>query len=89
MYRAIQKEHRKYLDRLREGSHDFDRFLQFARKFSLKISARNQLFGVVESIRKNALTALVVLRLKGKDKIVSQITLEGLEGLGLRKGEEA
>jgi molybdate transport system regulatory protein len=89
VYRAIQAEHRKYLERLREGIHDFDRFLQLTRKISLKTSARNQFFGIVESIRKSALTAEVVLRLKGKDRIRSQITLEGLEGLGLRKGEEA
>ncbi len=89
VYRAIQEEHGKYMDRLREGIEDFDRFLHLTRKVSLKTSARNQWFGTVESIRKHALTATVVLRLKGKDKVVSKITVEGLESLGLRKGEEA
>jgi molybdate transport system regulatory protein len=89
VYRIMQKEHRDYLDRLREGIQDFDRFLHLTRKISLKTSARNQLFGVVESIRKDGLDAVVILRLKGKDRILSQITFEGLEGLGLRKGEEA
>jgi molybdate transport system regulatory protein len=89
VYRIMQKEHQDYLDRLREGIQDFDRFLHLTRKISLKTSARNQLFGVVESIRKDALNAVVILRLKGKDKIISQITVEGLESLGLRKGEEA
>ncbi len=89
VYRAMQAEHGKYLERLRQGIHDFDKFMHLTRKLSLKTSARNQLFGIVESIRKDALTATVGLRLKGKDKIVSQITLEGLESLGLSKGEEA
>jgi molybdate transport system regulatory protein len=89
MYRILQQEHGRYLDRLREGIHDFDRFLHLTRKIALKTSARNQLFGVVESIRKDALNAVVVLRLKGKDRLASQITLEGLESLGLKKGEEA
>jgi molybdate transport system regulatory protein len=88
-FRTLREEHGKYLDRLRAGIEDFDRFVHLTRKLSLKTSARNQLFGTVESIRKEALNATVVLRLKGKDRIVSRITLEGLESLGLRKGEEA
>ena len=89
MYRTLQEEHGIYMRRLREGIHDFDRFLLLTRKISLKTSARNQLFGVVESIRKDALNAVVVLRLKGKDRLTSQITVEGLESLGLVKGDEA
>lgn len=89
VYRALQREHEQYLDRLREGIRDFDRFLQLTRKLSLKTSARNQLFGTVETILKTELKAAVFLRLKGGDKIHSEITLEGLESLGLRVGEEA
>jgi molybdate transport system regulatory protein len=89
MYRTLQEEHGIYMQRLREGIHDFDRFLRLTRKIALKTSARNQLFGVVESIRKDALNAVVVLRLKGKDRLMSQITVEGLESLGLKKGDEA
>jgi molybdate transport system regulatory protein len=89
MYRTLREEHGRYMQRLREGIHDFDRFLRLTRKISLKTSARNQLFGVVESIRKDALNAVVVLRLKGKDRLTSQITVEGLESLGLKKGDEA
>jgi len=89
VYRTIQGEHNKYIERLREGIHDFDRFLHLTRKISLKTSARNQLFGVVESIRKDSLSAIVVLRLKGNDKIVSRITIQGLESLGLNEGDEA
>jgi molybdate transport system regulatory protein len=89
VYRTMREEHGKYLERLREGIGDFDRFLNLTRKISLKTSARNQMFGVVESVRKDALSATVVLKLKGGDRIVSEITFEGLEGLGLRAGEEA
>jgi molybdate transport system regulatory protein len=89
MYATLREEHGKYLDRLRSGIRDFDRFLRLTRKFALKTSARNQLFGTVESIRKHALSATVVLRLKAGERIVSRITLEGLEGLGLKRGDEA
>ena len=88
VYRAIQTEHRKYLDRLRVGIHDFDRFLHLTRKISLKTSARNQLFAQVESIRTEGLAAHVVLRLKGPDRLTSEITLDGLESLGLREGDD-
>jgi molybdate transport system regulatory protein len=89
VYRTIQEEHQKYLSRLREGIHDFDRYLHLTRKISLKTSARNQLFGVVESIKTDALNATVVLGLRGKDRLTSQITVDGLDSLGIRKGEEA
>ncbi len=89
VYRTVQREHGNFMQRLREGIDDFDRFVHLTRKISLKTSARNQIFGIVESIRKDSLNAIVTLRLKGKDKIVSQITVAGLESLGLKKGEEA
>lgn len=88
VYRAIQAEHRKYLGRLRDGIHDFDRFLHLTRKISLKTSARNQLFAHVESIRTQGLAAHVVLRLKGPDRLTSEITVDGLESLGLREGDD-
>lgn len=88
-YRILREEHDKYLERLRAGMDDFDRFLRLAQRISLKTSARNQLFGKVESIRKEGLGATVVLALPGNEKIVSRITTEGLQGLGLREGDEA
>ncbi len=89
VYRAIEREHAKFLERLRMGVGDFERFLHLTRKIALKTSARNQVFGTVESIRNTGLNAVVSLRLKGKDRLLSQITVGGLESLGLAKGEEA
>ncbi len=89
VYGVLRTEHAKYLDRLRLGFKDFDRFFRLSRSLSLKTSARNQLTGKVASIHGSSLRAEVVLKLKGKDRIVSHITLGGLENLGLRKGEDA
>lgn len=89
MYRAAAAEHARYLERLRAGLGDLDRFLRLSRKLALRSSARNQLFGTVESVRARGLEAEVVLRLKGKDRIAARITRAGLEGLGLAEGEEA
>lgn len=88
-FRILRDEHGKYLERLRAGIEDFDRFLHLTRKLSLKTSARNQLHGVVEAVHEEPLHAMITLQLKGKDRIFSRITLEGLESLGLRKGDEA
>jgi molybdate transport system regulatory protein len=89
VYRAAAGEHAGYLERLRAGVADFDRFLRLTRKVALRTSARNQLFGTVASIRADGLSAEVALRLKGCDRIRARITRGGLEGLGLRAGDEA
>lgn len=89
IYGVLRSEHEKYLNRLRLGFKDFDRFFKLSRSFSLKTSARNQLAGTVASIKRSPLNAEVALNLKGKDRIISHITLGGLENLGLRKGEDA
>ncbi len=87
MYRTLRKEHDLNLLRLGAGIANFDRFLHLTQKVSLKTSARNQLFGKIISIQKNALIATVNISLGGKDIIVSQITMEGLDSLGLCKGD--
>lgn len=89
VYRAVAGEHAGYLDRLREGVADFDRFLRLKRKVSLRTSARNQIFGSVAAIRPDGLSAEVELRLKGRDRLKARITRGGLEGLGLSAGDEA
>jgi molybdate transport system regulatory protein len=89
VYRALQEEHGRYLGRLKEGVGDFDRFLSLARKLTLRTSVRNQFFGKVERIVPDGLETGMVLRLKGNERIVSRITTEGLEELGIRVGEEA
>jgi molybdate transport system regulatory protein len=89
MYRAYREEHGRFLGNLRKNIRDFDRFRLLARRMSLKVSARNQLWGRVESIRKNGLKARIALRL-GKSEIVqAEITRAGLEALGLEPGDEA
>lgn len=89
MYRAAAAEHGAFLERLRAGVGDFERFQRLARMISLKTSARNQLFGQVETVARRGLEALVSLKLKGGDRVRSRITAGGLESLGLGPGDEA
>jgi len=53
----------------------------------MKISGRNKLQGVVKEITKGAVMAKVVLDYKG-DEIVAVITVDSIDDLGLKIGDE-
>lgn len=54
----------------------------------MKISARNQLKGKVKAVRPGAVNTEVVVELAGGQEIVSVITKESAEKLGLVVGKE-
>ena len=54
----------------------------------MKISARNQLKGVVVDIQTGAINSLVVLKV-GDAEIKASITNDAVEDLGLKTGDEA
>ena len=53
----------------------------------MRLSARNQLAGTVQSIKEGVITAEVVVKLAGGEEIVAVITVESVHGLGLKVGE--
>lgn len=53
----------------------------------MKISARNQLPGTVESVNADSVMAEVVVRLNGGETIVSAITANSAKRLGLAPGK--
>ncbi len=53
----------------------------------MKLSARNQLAGTVESVDHGAVTTTVKIRLAGGDVITSSITKEAAGDLGLEAGK--
>ena len=55
----------------------------------MKISARNFLDGKINEVRKGATTAHVEIELKGGETVISSITNEAVEELGLKKGMAA
>lgn len=55
----------------------------------MKISARNILKGKVKQVKPGAVNTEIVLELAGGAEIVSIITKESAEKLGLVKGKEA
>jgi molybdopterin-binding protein len=58
-------------------------------KNEMKISARNFLEGKIKEVRKSATTAHVEIELKGGETVISSITNEAVEELGLKKGTKA
>lgn len=56
--------------------------------YKMKISARNILKGKVKEIKAGAVNSEVIVELPGGNAIVSIITKESAEKLGLAKGKE-
>lgn len=55
----------------------------------MRLSARNVLKGKVVKVTKGAVNSEVLLELKGGAQVVSVITNESVENLGLKAGVEA
>lgn len=55
----------------------------------MKLSARNQLKGVVTEIQKGAVNGIVKIKLGDDQIITSSITVAAIEELGLEVGKEA
>ena len=55
----------------------------------MRISARNQLVGTIESIEDGAVTSIVTLRLTGGERVVASITKQSVETLELKVGDVA
>ncbi len=54
----------------------------------MKISARNQIKGKVEKVIMGAVNADVVIRTNTGEELVSIVTKESVESLGLKEGKE-
>jgi molybdate transport system regulatory protein len=53
----------------------------------MRISARNQLPGVVSGVEHGAVMSIVTIRLEGGQEVVSAITKDSAEGLDLTEGD--
>lgn len=91
-YRVLEHEHRLFLEHLaslgnfNETAQDD---LHLMRRFMIKTSARNKLFGKVAAIRGGAVNDEITLSLAGGQHVVATITHESVETLGLAPGAEA
>lgn len=88
VYEVADQEHRRFLARLRAGIRDFDRFHTLIRAMNMKVSARNNLRGVVASVKLGAVNAEVILDVGGTP-LVAIVTNESVRSLGLAPAVEA
>lgn len=55
----------------------------------MKISARNQLKGIVKSITEGAVNGIVTVEIPGEKQISATISMSSIKELGLEEGKEA
>jgi len=89
LYRKLESGHQRVLARMEAEIHDTEKLNDLLRAIAMKTSARNQLRGVVKTVRKGAVNADVILDLGDGLEIFANITNEAVAELGLKKGREA
>ncbi|MBY4695330.1 TOBE domain-containing protein [Burkholderia latens] len=88
-FRAIEREHRRFIDAASAAVSGFDVDWALIGRIGMKTSARNQLFGKVESIVRGTVNDEVTLVLPGGQAIVAVLTHESADALGLQPGAAA
>jgi molybdate transport system regulatory protein len=96
-WRAIEREHQRFLERAAAaasglgggGAQAFDSDWALLRRFSLRTSARNQLYGTVAAIVRGEVNDEISITLPGGQTVVAVVTRESTETLGLAVGAAA
>ncbi|EDT38754.1 TOBE domain-containing protein [Burkholderia ambifaria] len=88
-FRTIEREHRRFIDAASAAVSGFDVDWALIGRIGMKTSARNQLFGKVESIVRGTVNDEVTLVLPGGQVIVAVLTHESADALGLEPGAAA
>jgi molybdate transport system regulatory protein len=88
VFEAAEREHRRFLERLGHSVKDFNHFNTLIGLLNMKVSARNNLRGIVSQIKSGPINAEVTLDINGTP-LVAVITNESVQSLGLAPGVEA
>ncbi|REG51103.1 ModE family transcriptional regulator [Paraburkholderia sp. BL6669N2] len=88
-FRAVEREHRRFLERAGAAIEGFATDWDLIGRIGVKTSARNQLYGTVSTITRGTVNDEITLALPGGHAIVSVITHESTETLGLVEGVAA
>lgn len=87
-YTILHKEHEKFLSNLTKIT-DFDTGnLKSLQRFTMQISARNQIATKIENIEIDNVNAILVLKTKSGQRMVSNISKNSVESLNLNIGDE-
>ena len=85
-FRAIEAEHRRFVDRLATLGADASDDLHLLRRFTMRTSARNQLACTVRHVAEGAVNDTVRIDLNGGATVVATVTRESTASLGLAPG---
>ena len=89
-FRELEQTHAQMVGRLSKSIERPGDVLRSLAALGLRTSARNQLAGVVDSVSRGAVNAVVTLALPGDTDVVhASLTLTSLRELGLKKGVPA
>lgn len=88
MFRAAEAEHRRFVELLGEGLAEYEKYSKFMRRWFMKTSVRNQLYGTVELVSRGAVNTEVVIGIGGHDRLTAIITNEGSDEMELSIGKE-
>ena len=88
-FRTIEREHRRFIEAASAAVAGFDVDWALIGRIGMKTSARNQLFGKVESVVRGTINDEVTLVLPGGQAIVAVLTHESADVLGLQPGADA
>jgi len=87
-YRVIEEEHSRFLADISKRVGSAQELYAFIKRISMKVSARNIFSGTIAKLTKGAVNSEVVLSLRGGDTLVSIVTNESVESLGLQEGSD-
>ena len=87
-YSLLHSEHQKFLNHLTKITDFNTGALKSIQRVAMQISARNQISGAIEHIDHGKVNASVFVKLKSGYSIVSVITNNAVESLGLKVGDE-
>ncbi|MCJ7765112.1 MAG: TOBE domain-containing protein [Thiovulaceae bacterium] len=88
LFKELETIQRYFWASLENVSSDAERLEQFAKRMTLRTSARNQLLGRVKTIQTSALGAEVTLELSGGEEARVNITRRSLDEMGIETGME-
>lgn len=87
-YSILKEEQKRFLERLKQVT-DVDKgTLKTIGRLSMQISARNQLSGTIEKIIRGKVNTQLHVQLKSGNRLVSVITNNAVESLGLDAGDD-
>jgi len=87
-YSMLKIEHEKFLSQLTKMTDFNTGALKSIERFTMQISARNKIHGVVEDIKQDKVNASIYIKLKSGYTLVSVITNGAIDNLEIEIGDE-